>query len=250
MTSVWVIRANNGKYTGHFVDGGYVGAEWLRENDLSKVETKGELREIYHQAHPDQSPQVVGANVGMLWLFLELGVGDYVITPGSDSQWLYYGRVVDAPYYYAPDHPDGCDFPHRRPVAWASKRINRSEFSEAFQNTLKFTAKTAFVIRNQEEFLDKIAQQWVDATPKYDKGEVSDRGNKIYAEKIKVQVEPQENGKFIVIDIESGDYEVNEKALVASRLLRERCPEAVGFLAKVGHGAAYRIGWRPVRPND
>ena len=60
MTNVWVIRSNNGKYTGHFVDGAYVGAGWLRENDLSKVKTKDELTAIYRQAHPDQSPQEVG----------------------------------------------------------------------------------------------------------------------------------------------------------------------------------------------
>ena len=235
MTNVWVIRANNGKYTGHFVDGAYVGAGWLLENDLSDVKSKEELAEMYRQAHPEQSPQVVGAYVGTLWLFLQMGVGDYVITPCSDSQWLYYGRVADVPYYYAPNHPDGCYIPHRRSVSWTRRRINRSEFSEKAQNTLKATGKTAFRFKHYEEFLDKIAQQRVAATPKYIKGEVSDRGNKIYAEKIKVQVEPQENGKFIVIDVESGDYEVNEKALVASRLLRERRPDSVRFLAKVGY---------------
>ena len=81
MTNVWVIRANNGKYTGHFVDGAYVGAGWLLKNDLSGVKTKDELTAMYRQAHPEQSPQVVGAYVGTLWLFLQMEVGDYVITP-------------------------------------------------------------------------------------------------------------------------------------------------------------------------
>ena len=103
MTNVWVIRANNGKYTGHFVDGAYVGAGWLLEHDLSKVETREELTAMYRQAHPEQSSQVVGDRMWeRLWLFLKMAAGDYVITPCSDSQWLYYGRVVDAPYYYAP----------------------------------------------------------------------------------------------------------------------------------------------------
>ena len=247
MTNVWVIRADYGKYTGHFVDGAYVGAAWLREVDLSKVETKAELTAMYRQARPNHASNQVGANVGQLWLFLEMEVGDYVITPCADSQWLYYGIVMDVPYYYAPNHPDGCDFPHRRPVAWARRRINRSDFSDTFQNTLKFTAKMAFVIKNQEEFLEKVAQQRVTAAPKYDKGEVSDRGNQIYTEKIKSLVEPQENGKFIVINIETGEYEIDERALVASRRLRERCPDSVRFLAKVGYGAAYRIGWGPIR---
>ena len=250
MTNVWVIKSHYGKYTGHFVDGGYVGSGWLRENDLSGGKTKNELTEMYRLAHPEDSPWVRGANVGQLRLFLEMGVGDYVITPCSDSQWLYYGRVVDLPYYYAPNDSDGCPFPHRRPVAWTGRRINLSEFSEGFQNTVKFTQKTAFCVKYQEEFLEFAAQKAVQdvASPKYSYEEVRDRGKKIYEERIKRLVEPDKNGKFIVIDIDSGDFEVDAKILVASRRLRERCPDSVLYRVKAGLGAAYRMGWRSVRP--
>ena len=251
MTNVWVIRSEYGKYTGQFVDGAYVGAGWLRENDLSDfkpdVNSKDELTEMYRQAHPDHSPRGRGANVGMLWLFLGMGVGDYVITPCSDSQWLYYGRVVDLPYYYAPNDSDGCSFPHRRPVTWSGRRINLSEFSEEFQRALKFTQKTAFRVKQGEEFISKVTQR-VFPAPKYSKDEISDRAKKIYKEKIKAKVEPERNGKFIVIDIESGDYEVDGKMLTASRRLRERHPNCVGFGGRVGYDAAYHIGGRPGRP--
>ena len=248
MTNVWVIRSEHGKYTEQFVDGAYVGAGWLREHDLSEVKTKNELRSMYRQAYPDQSPQVVGANVGQLWLFLQMAAGDYVITPCSDSQWLYYGRVVDLSYYYAPNDPDGCWFPHRRPVVWNRERINRSEFSDAFQKTLKFTAKTAFHVEHHQEFFEITTQKAVqDATPpKYSHEEVRDRGKNIYEERIKPQVEPHEYGKFIVIDVDSGDFEIDSKILVASRRIRERRPDSVLYRAKVGLGAAYRMGWRPV----
>ena len=247
MTNVWVIKSHYGKYTGHFVDGGYVGAGWLRENDLSGGKTKDELTEMYRLAHPEDSPWVRGANVGQLRLFLEMGVGDYVITPCSDSQWLYYGRVVDLPYYYAPNDSDGCPFPHRRYVSWSGRRINRSEFSDKFQRMLKNAAKAAFRVKQSEEFISKVTQR-VFPTPKYSKDEISDRANKIYEDQIKEKVEPQENGKFIVVDIESGDYEIHEKRIVASRRLRERRPDGVGFCGRVGYDAAYHIGGRPVRP--
>ena len=249
MANVWVIRANNGKYTGHFVDGAYVGAGWLLEQDLSSVKTRDELTAMYRQAHPDQSSQVVGANVGTLWLFLQMAAGDYVMTPCSDSQWLYYGRVADLPYYYAPNDPDGCYIPHRRPVAWTGIRINRSEFSEAFQKTLKFTAKTAFYVNHSEEFFEIVAQKAIQdaAPPKYSHEEIRDRGEKIYEDRIKALVEPEKVGKFIVIDIDSEDFEVDSKILVASRRLRERRPDSALYRVKVGLGAAYRMGWRPVR---
>ena len=246
MTNVWVIRSNYGKYAGHFVDGCYVGAGWLLENDLSKVKTRDELAAIYRQAHPDQSRRLVGAIVGQLWLFLEMRVGDYVITPCSDSQWLYYGRVVDLPYYYAPNDRDCCDFPHRRPVTWSGRRINLTEFSERFQNTVKFTQKTGFRVKQSEEFISKVTQR-VFPAPKYSKGEISDRAKRIYEDRIKALVEPEENGKFIVIDIESGDYEIDEKMLVASRRLRERRPDSARYGGRVGYDAAYHIGGRPGR---
>ena len=248
MTNVWVIRSEHGKYTEQFVDGAYVGAGWLREHDLSKDKTKDELTAMYLQAHPGQSPNEVGANVGQLRLFLKMAAGDYVITPCSDSQWLYYGRVVDLSYYYAPNDPDGCWFPHRRPVVWNRERINRSEFSDAFQKTLKFTAKTAFHVEHHQEFFEITTQKAVqDATPpKYSHEEVRDRGKNIYEERIKPQVEPHEYGKFIVIDVDSGDFEIDSKILVASRRIRERRPDSVLYRAKVGLGAAYRMGWRPV----
>ena len=247
MTNVWVIRSDHGKYAGHFVDDCYVGAGWLPEHDLSKVKTKDELTAIYRRTHPDQSPQEAGSIVGQLRLFLEMEDLDYVITPCSDSQWLYYGRVIHLPYYYAPGDSDGCPFPHRRPATWSSRRINLAEFSEEFQNTVKYTQKTAFRVNQSEEFVIRVKQR-VFPTPKYSKDEISDQAKMIYEDKIKVLVEPQENGKFIVIDIESGDYEIHEKMLTASRRLRERHPDGVGFGGRVGYETAYHIGGRPSRP--
>ena len=82
---------------------------------------------------------------------------------------------------------------------------------------------------------------------KYSRDEVCDRGAAIYAAQIKPQVEPQENGKFIVIDIESGDYEIAADMLDASHRLRERRPAAVGFGGRVGYETAYKRGWGGAR---
>ncbi|MDE2741038.1 MAG: hypothetical protein OXI58_05590 [Gemmatimonadota bacterium] len=60
----------------------------------------------------------------------------------------------------------------------------------------------------------------------YRPGEIPGLGKAIYEKKIKHLVEPQENGKFIVIDVESGDYEIDEQDVVASSRLRESRPNA------------------------
>ena len=85
---------------------------------------------------------------------------------------------------------------------------------------------------------------------KYTIDEICDRGEQIYEEQIKHLVEPQENGKFIAIDIKSGDYEINKDDIIATDRLRDRRPNAVGFLARVGCKAAYHIGWGGPRIDD
>ena len=85
---------------------------------------------------------------------------------------------------------------------------------------------------------------------KYSRDEVCDRGSAIYAAEIKARVEPQENGKFIVIDIESGDYEIAEDMLDASHRLRERRPYSVRFGGMVGYPSAYQLGWGLGRADD
>lgn len=81
------------------------------------------------------------------------------------------------------------------------------------------------------------------ATEKYTLDEICDRAEQIYAEQIKHLVEPQENGKFIVIDIESGDYEVDADDIAAEDRLEERRPGCPGHLLKIGYKAAFTIGW-------
>ena len=88
------------------------------------------------------------------------------------------------------------------------------------------------------------------ATEKYTTDEVCDRGRRIYEERIKPVVEPEQNGKFIIIDIESGDYEIDEEELEASARLRERRPDSVRFLAKIGCKATYRMGLNGINLSD
>jgi len=72
--------------------------------------------------------------------------------------------------------------------------------------------------------------------------EVVSRGEAIYAQNIRQQVEPSLRGKFLVLDIESGDYEVDEEDLQACERLLARRPQAVVYGLRIGYPAAFRIG--------
>jgi hypothetical protein len=78
--------------------------------------------------------------------------------------------------------------------------------------------------------------------PRYSKEAFSRRGQEIYDQNIRAAVEPDNTGKFVAIDIESGAWEIDEDDYTATERLLVRVPDAQMWLARVGHRAAYRIG--------
>jgi hypothetical protein len=73
---------------------------------------------------------------------------------------------------------------------------------------------------------------------------ISERGKAIYEECIKHLVDPLHYGKFVVIDVETGDYEIDNRDIVATKRLLERRPGAMTYGVRVGFLAAYRMGGR------
>ena len=78
--------------------------------------------------------------------------------------------------------------------------------------------------------------------------EVARRGQEIYERKIRQEVEPEQIGRFLVVDIESGDYEVADDDLSASARMLARRPDARLYELRVGRDYAYRLGGRALGP--
>lgn len=70
------------------------------------------------------------------------------------------------------------------------------------------------------------------------------RGQSIYNEQIKPLVEPTHKGKFVAIDIDTGEYEIDPRDAIACQRLRNRLPSANLFAVRAGHPAAYRLSGR------
>lgn len=69
--------------------------------------------------------------------------------------------------------------------------------------------------------------------------EVARRAKQLYESSIRQNVELEENiGKMVIIDIETGDYEVDETGLKASRRLRKKYPNARLFGIRIGYNVA------------
>ncbi len=83
--------------------------------------------------------------------------------------------------------------------------------------------------------------------------DVAARGEAIWRERIEPLLNaPIRKGCFVVIDVESGDYEIDERDAAATRRLLERRPSAVTYGVRVGHRAAYSHtgGFRAPAPDD
>ena len=72
-----------------------------------------------------------------------------------------------------------------------------------------------------------------------ERDEIGRRGNAIYQSKLRAILEPQYEGQFVAIDVESGDYEIADEAGEASDRLWARVPDAQILVERVGHRAAF-----------
>ena len=78
--------------------------------------------------------------------------------------------------------------------------------------------------------------------PRYSKEEFARRGDEIYERDLRPHVEAGNEGKFIVIDIETGAYEIDADELLASDRLLARYPDAQVWLRQVGSRYARHFG--------
>jgi hypothetical protein len=72
--------------------------------------------------------------------------------------------------------------------------------------------------------------------------ELARLGGEIFDLHIKPSLVADDDGKFVAIDVNSGDHEINEDDYAAISRLRARKPGAEVWLIRAGRKTAYRIG--------
>ncbi|MDQ3814134.1 MAG: hypothetical protein M3347_09305, partial [Armatimonadota bacterium] len=65
-----------------------------------------------------------------------------------------------------------------------------------------------------------------------------------YEQQIRPRVEAGNKGKFLVINIETGEYEMDADDVAAARRAKAKYPNAPLFSMRIGYSAAYRLGGR------
>jgi hypothetical protein len=77
------------------------------------------------------------------------------------------------------------------------------------------------------------------ATPRRNREEVARMGQEIYQQQVLPKLQQEDHGKFVAIDILTGEYEVDADDYTAVMRLRGRLPNAEMWLERAGHPTAY-----------
>lgn len=73
-------------------------------------------------------------------------------------------------------------------------------------------------------------------------GSLGERAQQLY-ERLRPQVEIPENiGKLIVMEVDSGDYEIDEAGITSSRHLQARHPGAMLYALRIGYKTVETLG--------
>lgn len=78
--------------------------------------------------------------------------------------------------------------------------------------------------------------------PRYTKEEIAARAKALYEQEIRAKVEAEHHGKYIVIDIETGEYEIDKDHFAASKRAYEKNPNGARFAMRIGYRTMGRIG--------
>jgi len=77
--------------------------------------------------------------------------------------------------------------------------------------------------------------------------ELAQRGEEIYHQLIRPKLTEADRGKCIVIDVDSGDYQIGKDTIETIPLLKARHPNAKPWCRRIGYTAYHYYGRPPER---
>lgn len=148
--SVWLVRQGKyGEQEPAALEKGVVTIGWNDLPDLSTVQDRDALADIYRQVRPDASGGKVANHVGQVWAFRSsIQQGDLVIVPLKTRSAIAIGKVA-GPYYYTTDLGDGVR--HVGKVEWLRTDLPRTAFGQDILYSLGAFMTVCQIERNQAE---------------------------------------------------------------------------------------------------
>ena len=77
--------------------------------------------------------------------------------------------------------------------------------------------------------------------PRRSPEEIARLGAEVFDRHVRPALRPEDDGKFVALDIETGEYEIDADDYAAVTRLRARRPSAEVWLERVGQPTAYQL---------
>jgi restriction system protein len=139
-------------YSAECLAGNFIGVDFDIHQDLTASLPEDwrafnkQFIPVFLSAKPEKSKVAAGLACGMLWsLAMGLKQGDIVLCP--DGEGRYSVGEVAGSYQYQPN----TNLPHRRPVHWLDKKIDRTDMSQELQRSTAATGTLINIDRYGEE---------------------------------------------------------------------------------------------------
>jgi hypothetical protein len=78
--------------------------------------------------------------------------------------------------------------------------------------------------------------------PKYSNEEAARRGSQLYDQQVRPRLTAADNGRFVAIDMDSGQWEIDVDEIAAEERLLSRLPDAQIWIERVGFDYTERFG--------
>jgi len=82
---------------------------------------------------------------------------------------------------------------------------------------------------------------------RYSKEEFARRGEALIESKVRPNLTPADEDKFVAIDIETGEYELDKNEMKAANRLRKRVPDPQIWLVHIALGYLHRLSANGLR---
>jgi hypothetical protein len=84
--------------------------------------------------------------------------------------------------------------------------------------------------------------------PHYTSEEIVQRGQALYDQQIRAKVEASHKGEFLILDVDTGEYEIDRNEVAAVKRAKMKNPGAALYILRVGYPTAYRVGGQRAVP--
>jgi hypothetical protein len=123
--------------------------------------------------------------------------------------------------------------------------VSDSRLEAGLRTTAGFRQGTSLLVQLRAITAHEVpANQEDEIMPyaKFSPEEVASRGEEMYDRQLRENVETGNKGKFIIIDIETGQYEIDEDDLQATKRALAKRGGAVLYGLRIGYPTAYTLG--------